>query len=70
MVALGASGVAIRDRLKYLTGEDEEVLRAVGEHLGRLVQNLEAGVRTLMHRLSLPIGEKVSCTSCAAAGAS
>ncbi|MGW0821370.1 IS200/IS605 family accessory protein TnpB-related protein [Streptomyces sp. NPDC002845] len=114
-VALGPSGVAIRDRLKYLTAEDEKVLRLVGEHLGSLasrdlkarcadglehssqtwaarkqgltaesssrwagsitksthdqwalsrrcqlahIQNLEAGVRTLIHRLSQPIGEK------------
>jgi IS605 OrfB family transposase len=114
-VALGPSGVAIRDRLKHLTPEDEKVLRLVGEHLGHLasldlkarcadglehnsttwaarkqgltaasssrwagsitkathdqwalsrrcrlahIHNLEAGVRTLMHRLSLPIGEK------------
>ncbi|MGN9843282.1 IS200/IS605 family accessory protein TnpB-related protein [Nonomuraea sp. H19] len=114
-VALGPSGVAIRDRLKHLTPEDDKVLRLVGEHLGRLasldlktrcadglkhnsdtwaarkqgltapsssrwagsitkathdqwalsrrcqlahIHNLEAGVRTLMHRLSLPIGEK------------
>ncbi|WKX09347.1 transposase [Streptomyces sp. NL15-2K] len=114
-VALGPSGVAIRDRLKHLADEDEKVLRLVGEHLGRLasldlkarcrdglehnsdtwaarkqgltaesssrwagsitkathdqwalsrrcqlahIQNLEAGVRTLMHRLSQPIGEK------------
>jgi hypothetical protein len=114
-VALGPSGVAIRDRLKRLTTEDEKVLRLVGEHLGRLasldlkarcadglehncdtwaarkqgltaesssrwagsitkathdqwalsrrcqlahIQSLEAGVRTLMHRLSQPVGEK------------
>jgi IS605 OrfB family transposase len=35
-VALGPSGVAIRDRLKHLTTEDELVLRLAGEHLGRL----------------------------------
>ncbi|MCY0945815.1 transposase [Streptomyces antarcticus] len=114
-VALGPSGVAIRDRLKHLTPGDEKVLRLVGEHLGRLasrdlavrcaqgqehsseswavrkrdltaesssrwagsitkathdqwalsrrcqlahIQSLEAGVRTLMHRLSQPLGEK------------
>ncbi|WP_330332278.1 transposase [Streptomyces sp. NBC_00536] len=114
-VVLGPSGVAIRDRLKNLTPEDEKVLRLVGEHLGHLasldlaarcadgnghdaqrwaarkqgltaasssrwagsitkathdqwalsrrcqlahMQSLEAGVRTLMHRLSQPIGEK------------
>jgi IS605 OrfB family transposase len=114
-VALGPSGVAIRDRLKHLTPEDEKVLRLVSEHLGSLaskdlkarcrdgpehstdtwaarkkaltadsssrwagsltkathdqwalsrrcqlahIQSLEAGVRTLTHRLSLPIGEK------------
>ena len=116
-IALGPSGVAVRDRLKGLTPEDEKVLRLVGEHLGSLasrdlaarcrdglehstdtwaarkqgltaasssrwagsitkathdqwalsrrcqlahIQGLEAGVRTLMHRLSLPIGEKGS----------
>ncbi|WP_432076831.1 IS200/IS605 family accessory protein TnpB-related protein [Streptomyces wuyuanensis] len=114
-VALGPSGVAVRDRLKHLTPEDEKVLRLVGEHLGRLasrdlaarcrgglehstdtwaarkqgltaasssrwagsitkathdqwalsrrcqlahIQGLEAGVRTLTHRLSQPLGEK------------
>jgi hypothetical protein len=114
-VLLGPSGVAIRDRLKNLTPEDEKVLRLLGAHLGQLasrdlkarcaagldhnsgtwasrkqgltaessarwagsitkathdqwalsrrcqlarIQNLEAGVRTLMHRLSQPIGEK------------
>ncbi|MET7844424.1 IS200/IS605 family accessory protein TnpB-related protein [Streptomyces sp. NPDC005356] len=114
-VALGPSGVAIRDRLKHLTPEDDKVLRLVGEHLGHLasrdlaarcqdagdhctdrwaarkrdltaesssrwagaitkathdqwalsrrcqlahIQGLEAGVRMLMHRLSLPVGEK------------
>ncbi|MFC9394501.1 IS200/IS605 family accessory protein TnpB-related protein [Streptomyces sp. NPDC057027] len=114
-VALGPSGVAIRDRLKRLTPEDETVLRLVGEHLGHLasldlktrcadglahtndtwaarkqrlttasssrwagaitkathdqwalsrrcqlahIQSLETGVRTLMHRLSQPIGAK------------
>ncbi|MET7729644.1 IS200/IS605 family accessory protein TnpB-related protein [Streptomyces mirabilis] len=114
-VALGPSGVAVRDRLKHLTPEDEKVLRLIGEHLGSLasqdlaarcadgldhnndtwaarkqgltaksssrwagsitksthdqwalsrrcqlahIHNLEAGVRTLKHRLSLPIGEK------------
>ena len=35
-VALGPSGVAIRDRLKHLTAGDEKVLRLVGEHLGSL----------------------------------
>ncbi|TJZ52224.1 transposase, partial [Streptomyces piniterrae] len=114
-VAIGPSGVAVRDRLKRLTPEDEKVLRLVGKHLGHLasldlkarcadglehnsdtwaarkhgltaesssrwagavtkathdqwalsrrcqlahIQGLEAGVRTLMHRLSLPVGEK------------
>nr|WP_042180619.1 transposase [Kibdelosporangium sp. MJ126-NF4]CEL14482.1 transposase, IS605 family, OrfB [Kibdelosporangium sp. MJ126-NF4]CTQ88847.1 transposase, IS605 family, OrfB [Kibdelosporangium sp. MJ126-NF4] len=112
-VALGPSGVAIRDRLKHVTAEDEDVLRVAGEHLGMLasgdlkarcvgglehsadgwavrkreltavsssrwagsitkathelwalarrcqgahIQSLEAGVRTLEHRLSLSIG--------------
>ncbi|MDI3422559.1 transposase [Streptomyces luteolus] len=112
-VATGPSGVAVRDRLKHLTPEDDKVLRAVGEHQGRLasadlrarceagkdqdkdawaarkreltaqsssriagtitkathdqfglarrcllahIHNLEAGIRTLMHRLSQPIG--------------
>ncbi|MDG4857038.1 transposase [Streptomyces sp. T-3] len=114
-VALGPLGVAIRDRLKHLTDEDERVLRRVGEHLGRLasadlkgrcangldhdgdawaarkqgltassssrwagsitkathdqwalsrrcqlahIQSLEAGVRTLRHRLSQQLGAK------------
>jgi hypothetical protein len=35
-VALGPSGVAIRDRLKHLTTQDEKVLRLVGAHLGSL----------------------------------
>ncbi|WP_406383296.1 IS200/IS605 family accessory protein TnpB-related protein [Streptomyces sp. NBC_01618] len=35
-VAPGPCGVAIRDRLKHLTPQDEKVLRAVGEHQGRL----------------------------------
>ncbi|MFF8913574.1 IS200/IS605 family accessory protein TnpB-related protein [Streptomyces sp. NPDC015032] len=112
-VVAGPCGVAVRDRLKHLTPWDEEVLRAVGEHQGRLasrdlrarcadglehsketwasrkrdltarsssriagaitkathdqwalarrcqaahVQTLEAGIRTLRHRLSLPLG--------------
>ncbi|MCP3819934.1 transposase [Streptomyces sp. A3M-1-3] len=114
-VSLGPSGVAVRDRLKRLTPEDDKVLRLIGEQLGSLaardlkarcsdagdhstdtwaarkqgltaasssrwagsitkathdqwalsrrcqlahIQNLESGVRTLMHRLSLPLGEK------------
>jgi IS605 OrfB family transposase len=114
-VARGPSGVAVRDRLKHLTPEDEKVLRLVGAHLGSLaskdlkarcadglehstdtwaarkreltarsssrwagsitkathdqwalarrgqtahLQSLEAGVRTIRHRLSLPVGEK------------
>ncbi|MGJ5826194.1 IS200/IS605 family accessory protein TnpB-related protein [Streptomyces ossamyceticus] len=116
-VALGPSGVAVRDRLKHLTAEDEHVLRLVGDHLGALasrdlkarcavgldhdaggwaarkravtgasssrwagsitkathdqwalarrsqlahIQSLEAGVRMIAHRLSLPVGEKGS----------
>ncbi|MGW5780888.1 IS200/IS605 family accessory protein TnpB-related protein [Streptomyces sp. NPDC003863] len=116
-VADGPSGVSIRDRLKKLTAEDEKVLRAVGEHMGRLasrdlarrcrdaldhstetwaerkreltalsssrwagsvtssthdqwglsrraqhrhLQSLDVGIRTLRHRLSLPVGEKGS----------
>ncbi|MFB7931594.1 IS200/IS605 family accessory protein TnpB-related protein [Streptomyces sp. NPDC056039] len=35
-VALGPSGVAVRDRLKHLTPEDEKVLQLVGAHLGSL----------------------------------
>ncbi|MEV7239013.1 IS200/IS605 family accessory protein TnpB-related protein, partial [Streptomyces sp. NPDC051020] len=35
-VAVGPTGVAIRDRLGHLTSQDERVLRAVGEHQGRL----------------------------------
>ncbi|MCY9783730.1 transposase [Nocardiopsis sp. EMB25] len=116
-VANGPSGVSIRDRLKDLTPQDEKVLRAVGEHMGRLasrdlarrcvhgrehstdtwaerkreltadstarwagavtkathdqwglsrraqhqhLQSLDAGIRTIRHRLSLPVGEKGS----------
>ncbi|MFI7294142.1 IS200/IS605 family accessory protein TnpB-related protein [Streptomyces sp. NPDC050121] len=116
-VALGPSGVAVRDRLKGLTAKDEKVLRLVGDHLGALasqdlkarcvagldhdaqrwaerkraltpesssrwagsvtkathdqwalarrgqlahIRTLEAGVRTIAHRLSLPVGEKGS----------
>ncbi|MEW2399858.1 IS200/IS605 family accessory protein TnpB-related protein [Streptomyces sp. NPDC046862] len=116
-VALGPSGVAVRDRLKHLTVQDEKVLRLVGDHLGTLasrdlrarctagldhdndqwaqrkrtltqesssrwagsitkathdqwalarrgqlahIQHLEAGVRTIAHRLSLPVGQKGS----------
>ncbi|SFY01544.1 transposase, IS605 OrfB family, central region [Streptomyces atratus] len=114
-VAPGPCGVAIRDRLKHLTPQDEIVLRVVGEHQGRLasrdlrtrcadglehsadtwasrkrdltaqsssriagaitkathdqwalarrcqaayIQTLEAGIGTLRHRLSLPIGAR------------
>ncbi|WP_406424098.1 transposase [Streptomyces sp. NBC_00873] len=35
-VAPGPAGVAIRDRLRHLTPQDEKVLRAVGEHQGAL----------------------------------
>ncbi|MEU6801144.1 transposase [Streptomyces neyagawaensis] len=35
-VAVGPSGVAVRDRLRHLTAEDETVLRLVGDHLGTL----------------------------------
>ncbi|MFF3621875.1 IS200/IS605 family accessory protein TnpB-related protein [Streptomyces sp. NPDC002467] len=116
-VAPGPSGVAIRDRLKHLTPEDEKVLQLVGGHLGHLasfdlaarcadgndhdaqrwaarkqgltaasssrwagsitkathdqwalsrrcqlayIQNIEAGVRMLTHRLSQPLGGKGS----------
>ncbi|MEU6260958.1 IS200/IS605 family accessory protein TnpB-related protein [Streptomyces sp. NPDC047043] len=116
-VALGPSGVSIRDRLKGLTAEDDRLLRLLGEHLGSLASRdlaarcadglehstdtwaarkrevtvqsssrwagsitkathdqwalsrrgqtahldcLDAGIRTLRHRLSLPIGEKGS----------
>jgi IS605 OrfB family transposase len=116
-VALGPAGVAIRDRLKHLTADDEKVLRLAGEHQGTLasrdlkarcadgldhstqtwaarkrsltkesssriagaitkathdqwalarrcqvahIQNLEAGIKMLRHRLSLPLGEKGS----------
>lgn len=34
-VVPGPSGVAVRDRLKYLTSEDVEVLRAGGTILAR-----------------------------------
>ncbi|MFF5144570.1 IS200/IS605 family accessory protein TnpB-related protein [Streptomyces sp. NPDC013157] len=114
-VASGPSGVAIRTRLKGLTGQDEEVLGLVGDHLGALasrdlkarcsaglehdsegwaerkraltvqsssrwagsitkashdqwalarrgllayIHGLQAGVRAIAHRLSLPVGEK------------
>ncbi|MET8534291.1 IS200/IS605 family accessory protein TnpB-related protein [Streptomyces sp. NPDC005065] len=114
-VVPGPRGVAVRDRLKHLTSQDERVLRAVGEHQGALasrdlkahcadglehsadtwaarkrdltgvsssriagaitkathdqwalarrcqaahIQKLDAGIRTLRHRLSLPLGEK------------
>ncbi|WP_385621072.1 IS200/IS605 family accessory protein TnpB-related protein [Streptomyces sp. P8-A8] len=114
-VVPGPCGVAVRDRLKRLTPQDERVLRAVGEHQGRLasrdlkdrctdgpergaeawasrkrgltevsssriagaitkathdqwalarrcqathIQTLEAGIRILRHRLSLPIGAR------------
>ncbi|MGI5326379.1 IS200/IS605 family accessory protein TnpB-related protein [Actinomadura nitritigenes] len=113
-VAAGPSGVAVRDRLKGLTAQDERVLRLVGAHLGSLagrdlrircadgvdhdaecwaarkreltgessarwagsitkathdlwalarrgrlayLRSLEAGVRTIEHRLSLPVRE-------------
>jgi hypothetical protein len=35
-VVPGPTGVAIRDRLKHLTLEDEKVLCLVGAHLGSL----------------------------------
>ncbi|MFF2143715.1 IS200/IS605 family accessory protein TnpB-related protein [Kitasatospora sp. NPDC058190] len=35
-VSLGPSGVTVRDRLRGLTPEDEEVLRLVGGHMGAL----------------------------------
>ncbi|MFB7223298.1 IS200/IS605 family accessory protein TnpB-related protein, partial [Streptomyces sp. NPDC056227] len=114
-VVPGPCGVAVRDRLKHLTPQDEGVLRAVGAHQGALasgdlkarcadglehsaqtwaarkreltalsssriagaitkathdqwalarrcqaahMKTLEAGIRTLRHRLSLPVGEK------------
>ncbi|MGW9496184.1 IS200/IS605 family accessory protein TnpB-related protein [Streptomyces prasinus] len=116
-VADKPAGVSIRTRLKGLTPQDEEVLRLVGEHMGRLagrdlarrcqdglehstatwadrkrdlsaesssrwagsvtanthdqwalsrraqhahLQSLDAGIRMLRHRLSLPLGEKGS----------
>ncbi|MCX4535865.1 transposase [Streptomyces sp. NBC_00841] len=115
LVVPGPCGVAIRDRLKHLTPQDEKVLRAVGAHQGALasrdlkarcadglehsadtwaarkrdltrvsssriagaitkathdqwalarrcqaahIQKLAAGIKTLRHRLSLPVGEK------------
>ncbi|MFF7266598.1 IS200/IS605 family accessory protein TnpB-related protein [Streptomyces sp. NPDC008159] len=114
-VAVGPSGVAVRDRLRHLTAEDEHVLRLVGDHLDTVasrdlkvrcavgldhdsegwaarkravtgvsssrwagsitkathdqwalarrsqlahIRTLEAGVRMIAHRLSLPVGEK------------
>ncbi|MEU6236754.1 IS200/IS605 family accessory protein TnpB-related protein [Kitasatospora sp. NPDC047058] len=116
-VANGPSGVSIRDRLKGLTPEDEQVLRQVGAHMGALASrdltarcrdglehstdtwatrkreltaesssrwagsvtsnthdqwglsrraqwahlvSLDAGIRTVRLRLSLPVGEKGS----------
>ncbi|MGW0999054.1 IS200/IS605 family accessory protein TnpB-related protein [Streptomyces sp. NPDC002520] len=116
-VVPGPSGVSVRDRLKQLTTDDEQVLRLAGDHLGSLasrdlkarcaagpdhdsdawaerkrvltglsssrwagsitkathdqwglarraqhahIQSLETGVRTIAHRLSLPLGEKGS----------
>ncbi|MCT9007480.1 transposase [Streptomyces rhizosphaerihabitans] len=116
-VVPGPSGVAVRDRLRGLTAQDETVLRLVGDHLGTLasgdlkvrcaaglehdnkawasrkreltglsssrwagsltkathdqwalarrgqaahIRQLEAAVRTIRHRLSLPLGEKGS----------
>jgi hypothetical protein len=45
-VAAGPSGVAVRDRLKHLTAEDERVLRLVGAHLGTLAsRDLQGAVR-------------------------
>lgn len=35
-VVPGPSGVAVRDRLKHLTAQEEQVLRAVGAHQGAL----------------------------------
>lgn len=114
-IAPGPCGVAIRDRLRGLTAEDDKVLRAVGGLLGSLagsdlkarcaagpdhdrdawaerkraltgksssrwagsitkathdqwglsrraqavhIHNLETGIRTIEHRLSLPVAEK------------
>ncbi|MFB8041866.1 IS200/IS605 family accessory protein TnpB-related protein [Streptomyces hydrogenans] len=114
-VVEGPSGVCVRDRLKGMTTEDEQVLRAVGAHMGRLasadlarrvrdglrhsaeawadrkreltavsssrwagsvtarthdqwglsrraqhahLQTLDAGIREIRHRLSLPLGER------------
>ncbi|WP_329449883.1 transposase [Streptomyces sp. NBC_01724] len=115
LVAPGPCGVAVRDRLKHLTPQDEMVLRAIGAHQGTLasrdlktrcvdglehsgdtwaarkreltgvsssriagaitkathdqwalarrcqaayIRTLDAGIKTLRHRLSLPVGEK------------
>ncbi|MFF3359082.1 IS200/IS605 family accessory protein TnpB-related protein [Streptomyces sp. NPDC002917] len=115
LVVPGPCGVAVRDRLKHLTAQDERVLRAVGAHQGALasgdlkarcadglehgadtwaarkreltalsssriagaitkathdqwalarrcqaahIRNLAAGIKTLRHRLSLPLGER------------
>lgn len=114
-VVEGPSGVSIRDRLKGLSVDDEEVLRLVGSYMGRLASrdlarrcrdglahstdrwaerkreltgesssrwagsvtsnthdqwglsrrtqrahlaSLDAGIRTIRHRLSLPLGQK------------
>ncbi|MFD7945176.1 IS200/IS605 family accessory protein TnpB-related protein, partial [Streptomyces sp. NPDC059744] len=54
-VVSGPCGVAVRDRLKHLTAEDERVLRAVGAHQGalasrdlkvRCAEGLEHGAQT------------------------
>jgi hypothetical protein len=51
-VALGPSGVAVRDRLKQLTAEDEHVLRLVGDHLGALAsRDLKARCTVGLDRL-------------------
>lgn len=116
-VVPGPSGIAVRDRLRHLTAEDEKVLLLVGAHLGSLaskdlktrcadglehsterwaarkrgltaesssrwagsitkathdqwalarrgqaahIRSLEASIKTIEHRLSLPVGQKGS----------
>ncbi|WP_327589215.1 transposase [Nonomuraea sp. NBC_00507] len=112
-VAAAPCGVAVRDRLRGLTAQDETVLRLVGAHLGALaskdlavrcrdglahdadrwaerkreltaassaqwagtshdqwalarrcqlahIQSLEAGIATIMRRLSVPVGQKAT----------
>ncbi|MDQ0403613.1 hypothetical protein J2S50_002162 [Streptomyces sp. DSM 40167] len=58
-VVPGPSGVAVRTRLRQLGAADVEVPRRVGAICAHAyIQSLEAGARTLRHRLSPPVGQK------------